>query len=161
MPAAASVIFRIPYSNCMRSSLGAWKSLLRNLFDRGFLGTTLCLLCFCSTSTAQGIATTQEQMEGSHEEGVSVLGVFTVMLVIGVASYHVLAFTRIPYTAILIVRLCIREIGCPRSKRLSKAYMCTQIRVASSSSRALNSDICEAPVTSQKSKMSMRSVLIN
>lgn len=63
------------------------------------------------------------QSEGStevpatnDEAGVSVLAVFVIMLVIGVASYHVLSFTRIPYTAILIVslehRTLLRNKGC-------------------------------------------------
>lgn len=42
-------------------------------------------------------------LESTDESGVAVLTVFAIMLIIGIASYHILAKTRLPYTAILIV----------------------------------------------------------
>lgn len=64
------------------------------------------LLCLLWHGIAQVRAETTEAQstEENHEAGVSVLATFVVMLIIGVASYHVLAFTKIPYTAVLIVR---------------------------------------------------------
>lgn len=89
----------------MRSASGERQSSLRKAWYEGALRPSFCLLLFCTSCCAQQASSLQEETQGNQEEGVSVLGVFTVMLVIGVASYHVLAFTRIPYTAILIVRL--------------------------------------------------------
>jgi len=40
-----------------------------------------------------------EKEKASLEAGEDVLSVFVIMLVVGIASYHVLAVTRIPYTA--------------------------------------------------------------
>jgi len=44
-----------------------------------------------------------EKEQASLEAGEDVLSVFVIMLVVGIASYHVLAVTRIPYTALLLV----------------------------------------------------------
>ena len=67
----------------------------------------LLVFLLCGISHAQNEASTEDTTASNDETGVSVLGTFVIMLVIGVASYHVLAFTRIPYTAILIVRSLI------------------------------------------------------
>jgi len=44
-----------------------------------------------------------EEEKASLLAGEDILSVFVIMLVVGIASYHVLAFTRIPYTALLLV----------------------------------------------------------
>ena len=70
------------------------------------------LLCACTllncanlASCAEGAAapSAQEGSEEGSEAGVDVLAFFVIVLVIGIATYHVLAVTRIPYTALLIV----------------------------------------------------------
>jgi hypothetical protein len=46
--------------------------------------------------------------EGGHEEEkkpVDVLSLFVIALLIGVFTHHALKFTKIPYTALLMVRL--------------------------------------------------------
>ena len=107
MSAVTSLINPNPCISSMRSGSGARKSCLKTFWNWGFLGPILCLLMFCNLSLAAEVPASQQEAQESQEAGVSVLGVFTVMLVVGVASYHVLTFTRIPYTAILIVRLSI------------------------------------------------------
>lgn len=104
-PVGPFFILESPYSTGMRSSTGAGRKLSQSLWQWRFLLILLGISFFCTPCCAHQYRSLQQETESTQEEGVSVLGVFTVMLVIGVASYHVLAFTRIPYTAILIVRL--------------------------------------------------------
>jgi hypothetical protein len=44
-----------------------------------------------------------DEEQASLEAGEDVLSVFVIMLVVGIASYHVLVVTKIPYTALLLV----------------------------------------------------------
>ena len=67
-----------------------------------FYSALLPLSVYASSAAAPApVSSASEEGDG----GVDVLAFFVVALVIGVATYHVLAVTKIPYTALLIVRL--------------------------------------------------------
>lgn len=69
-----------------------------------FVSTGLIINVCRAAEVSHSSETLQMGTEGEHGEGgVDVLAVFVIMLVIGVATYHILAITRIPYTALLIV----------------------------------------------------------
>ena len=68
-----------------------------------FCSALLPLFVYVSSAAAPAPVTSASSEEGNG--GVDVLAFFVVALVIGVATYHVLAVTKIPYTALLIVRL--------------------------------------------------------
>ena len=61
----------------------------------------LPLSVYASSTAAPAPVSSASVEDGSG--GVDVLAFFVVALVIGVATYHVLAVTKIPYTALLIV----------------------------------------------------------
>ncbi len=62
---------------------------------------------------ASGAAELQGEAE-NLEAGEDVLSVFVIMLVVGIASYHVLAVTRIPYTALLLVGTSFHDVLKPK-----------------------------------------------
>ena len=62
----------------------------------------LVSIALLGQSRAAEVASVHVEAENT-EAGDDVLAVFVIMLVVGVASYHVLAVTKIPYTALLLV----------------------------------------------------------
>lgn len=66
----------------------------------------MCLAGWCvgETLSPSAEAADHANVEEHAEGGVDELTFFVVVLVIGVATYHVLVVTRVPYTAMLIVR---------------------------------------------------------
>lgn len=58
-----------------------------------------------AVSETAAAPTAEQRSEAGSDLGVDVLAFFVIVLVIGIATYHVLTVTRIPYTALLIVSL--------------------------------------------------------
>ena len=73
--------------------------------------------CWTATEAAEGAVRPGEYTGNQEASGVDVLSFFVVAILMGVVCLHLLSWTRIPYTALLLVSLaqpsCMAS-SCPR-----------------------------------------------